>query len=1216
MKRQLTLLACLSLVVVMLFGLASCKFFNKPDETHTHNYVEGKCECGEADPNYVAPHTHNFVEGKCECGESDPDYKAPECEHAYSAATTKEPTCTEDGVKTFTCTECGDSYEQTLAALGHNKTKLPGYAATCTESGLTDGLWCPDCETVFTAQTAIDPIPHTFVDGVCGCGEVDPEYNGPKTYTLSTADMFILNDDGTQNLTDKAYFAADSAWGTDGYFTVVGEVYQRVKNGEYVYCVEIQKQDKGGVQFTVTGTADVTINFHSTGGSNTSWLGLRDADGNLVANNEGVNTVTGTGSGLDVTYTGLTAGTYTICSPALTEVDAETGEEKDPYNRAVRLYSVSVTETPATEEPQPEANKLTVETTDTYCWVDLYSFTAEEMGYYSFTLPAGLGLWSAEKFEKAAPECDYYDNGNGYTVTVGLTAGQTFEYYVASTSKDVWTITWTFEAGEVESGTTDTPVTDSDALVIGENTIVIGDEHVNDGKNYTFVVTEANTYTFSSNDLLAIIYDANGMQLGRYELYLEPGTYTIQLVSFSGAGVYSVNVKVPGSDIEPEDPTDPSASDLVVGENTVVIDEDHASTGIELSFTVTVEDTYTFASNDLMANIFDETGMMVGRGVAYLAPGTYTVALYAPVGAGTYTVTISGTTSEPGEEESPVGSWDNPNVVETPYTGSATVESWGTYYYAFTATANGHVTVVVTGGNLESLTINDKYVSELTFAVIAGNTYEIVLYNDEASTHNVAISFVEGELTADDYKSIYTNMGANDADYFWSVALQNDNGYYVNVMDGDWASDYCYSYDLTINEDGSLLLHNLKVLEDLYHAGTEYVVANKFNILLVPGEYGYTLSFVSAEAEAPACQHTETETTTVDASCLVDGSVTVVCKACGETVSTETITAPGHDYDTIVTKPTCTAGGYTEHICGICDYSYTDSETEATGHNFVNGTCACGEKDPNYTYTVADALQAAEGTVVTLTGTVVSMYENWSSYNNCSPYIQDESGSKILVFRTTTKVHVGDVITVTGKVTAYNNVNQIAQSGSTVTIVTPHTCSYTDATCTDDSVCTSCGALNGAALGHTAANAEGKCDRCGIDLSISYVEKELSFSNKTNRTTFTTSQQVWAANGVTLTNDKGSSTSNVADYANPARFYKSSKITIDCAGMTKIEFVCNSGDYATALKSSIASNSNYTVSVSGSTVTVTFVEAVDTFVIASLSGGQVRMNSLTVTAKG
>ena len=44
-------------------------------EEHVHEYVDGKCECGEEDPNYEPPHVHNFVEGKCECGETDPNYK-------------------------------------------------------------------------------------------------------------------------------------------------------------------------------------------------------------------------------------------------------------------------------------------------------------------------------------------------------------------------------------------------------------------------------------------------------------------------------------------------------------------------------------------------------------------------------------------------------------------------------------------------------------------------------------------------------------------------------------------------------------------------------------------------------------------------------------------------------------------------------------------------------------------------------------------------------------------------------------------------------------------------------------------------------------------------------------------------------------------------------------------------------------------------------------
>lgn len=71
LSRLLTLLV----VIAMLVGcLAACELIN-PKDDHTHSFVEGKCECGVADPDYQPPHTHTFVEGKCECGEEDPDYQ-------------------------------------------------------------------------------------------------------------------------------------------------------------------------------------------------------------------------------------------------------------------------------------------------------------------------------------------------------------------------------------------------------------------------------------------------------------------------------------------------------------------------------------------------------------------------------------------------------------------------------------------------------------------------------------------------------------------------------------------------------------------------------------------------------------------------------------------------------------------------------------------------------------------------------------------------------------------------------------------------------------------------------------------------------------------------------------------------------------------------------------------------------------------------------------
>ena len=123
----------------------------------------------------------------------------------------------------------------------------------------------------------------------------------------------------------------------------------------------------------------------------------------------------------------------------------------------------------------------------------------------------------------------------------------------------------------------------------------------------------------------------------------------------------------------------------------------------------------------------------------------------------------------------------------------------------------------------------------------------------------------------------------------------------------------------------------------------------------------------------------------------------------------------------------------------------------------------------------------------------------------------------------------------------------------------------------------------------------------------------ITFDDKSKRTEFTTSKQVWVENGITVTNDKAASTNNIGDYAAPARFYKSSKLTVAYPGMTKIEFTCGtyqSNDYPGALKDSIT---NATVTVSGKVVTVTFAEPVDSFVIAAMSA-QVRVESVKVTA--
>ncbi len=580
MKRNFKLLAAVLVLVVMVFTLASCELiqgvidkFNpheheysadwSSDETnHWHAAVCDKNdECSYATADLAA---HTFAEGACSvCGYEDPNYvpEVPECtEHAYSIEVTKEATCTEAGEKTLTCTLCGATDVQEIAPNGHTEETVAGKAPTCTEAGLSNGKKCSVCGETTKAQSEIVATGHKFVEGVCanGCGTADPDYNGPKTYVFETNTVVIYNEDGSQNITDKAELPTDVKY-VNGYFSIIGSVTQRIKN-DAVYCVEVNKQDKGGIQFTVTGTAEVAINFHSTGGSNTSWIGLRDADGNLIANKEGVNTVTGTGDGLTVTYS-LTAGTYTVVSPALTDE-----EGKDPYNRTARVYSITVTETPAEEGPATEGS-INVTTTDNNCFADKVTFTATESGKYTFTVPVGVGAvdaygydnnpWNTTPyFDPMDPRVEPEELLLPHSFSVDIAAGDTYEFYISAPLKnETYFITWTFEPGEVDPDVPgpDVPVENDTELELGSNTINVPNGSFGQTLDCTFVADKDGEYTFAASGLMAtIVIDDETSYNGKATL--TAGTYKVVITYYSMGGVEVLNISYtdPSAVVEPD----------------------------------------------------------------------------------------------------------------------------------------------------------------------------------------------------------------------------------------------------------------------------------------------------------------------------------------------------------------------------------------------------------------------------------------------------------------------------------------------------------------------------------------------------------------------------------------------------------------------------------------------------------------------------------------
>ena len=91
--------------------------------------------------------------------------------HKYSEAVTKAATCTEDGVKTFTCT-CGDSYTEAIAKLGHELVDVEGQAATCTEPGWKKYYDCDNCDKIFSDAECKNEITD-FEAWKIGDGKID-----------------------------------------------------------------------------------------------------------------------------------------------------------------------------------------------------------------------------------------------------------------------------------------------------------------------------------------------------------------------------------------------------------------------------------------------------------------------------------------------------------------------------------------------------------------------------------------------------------------------------------------------------------------------------------------------------------------------------------------------------------------------------------------------------------------------------------------------------------------------------------------------------------------------------------------------------------------------------------------------------------------------------------------------------------------------------------
>ena len=101
----------------------------KPVKTCSHNYeveITKEATCSE---DGVMTFTCSL------CGDSYKEMIAKTGKHEYEETVTKEPTCTENGEKTYTCKNCSDTYMEEINATGHEYESKVTKEATCKEDG-------------------------------------------------------------------------------------------------------------------------------------------------------------------------------------------------------------------------------------------------------------------------------------------------------------------------------------------------------------------------------------------------------------------------------------------------------------------------------------------------------------------------------------------------------------------------------------------------------------------------------------------------------------------------------------------------------------------------------------------------------------------------------------------------------------------------------------------------------------------------------------------------------------------------------------------------------------------------------------------------------------------------------------------------------------------------------------------------------------------------
>ena len=206
-----------------------------------------------------------------------PTITVHECDnHWNDGEITTEPTCIKEGVKTFTCTICGDTKTETISKAAdkhlHNEIR-DKKDATCKDEGYTGDTYCTDCgKKISSGQTIAKTDNHNWNTGEITTSPTCKD-TGVKTFTCTICGNTKTETvkKTTKHLHTEIRDKKDATCKDEGY---TGDTYctdcgKKISSGQAVAKTNNHSYDDGKITTAPTCTKKGTKTFTCTVCGNT-----------------------------------------------------------------------------------------------------------------------------------------------------------------------------------------------------------------------------------------------------------------------------------------------------------------------------------------------------------------------------------------------------------------------------------------------------------------------------------------------------------------------------------------------------------------------------------------------------------------------------------------------------------------------------------------------------------------------------------------------------------------------------------------------------------------------------------------------------------------------------------------------------------------------------------------------------------------------------------